>query len=71
MDFIKSKLSSIGSLLFLMGLVSTILSIFNYNLKLLIWIDLWGTFMGWVIRIFLIIGGAAIYLYTAKDKLEN
>ncbi|WP_074408435.1 hypothetical protein [Aquimarina megaterium] len=71
MDFIKSKLSSIGSLLFLMGLVSAILSIFNYNLKLLIWIDLWGTFMGWVIRILLIIGGAAIYLYTAKDELEN
>ncbi len=67
MDFIKSKIASFGGLLALMGLGSILLSIFNYNLRLLMWIDIWGTTMGWVIRIGLIVGGGAIYFMMGSN----
>ena len=71
MDFIKSKLSSIGALLVLFGIASGVLSFFDYNLKLLMWVDIWGTTMGWVIRIALIIVGAALlFLFNKSEDQE-
>ena len=70
MDFIKSKLSSIGALMAVFGVASSILSFFDYNLKLLMWVDLWGTTMGWVIRIGLIVGGAALFFMFNKSEEE-
>lgn len=68
MDFIKSKLSSLGALLAVFGLASAVLSFFDYNLKLLMWIDLWGTTTGWVIRTALIVVGAALFfLFNSED----
>lgn len=61
MDFIKEKAGKIGLILAAMGIMSIILSIFNYNIRLLMWVDLWGTGMGWVIRIALIVGGGALF----------
>jgi hypothetical protein len=59
-ETVKAKLPSIGAGMAVMGIASTLLSFFNYNLRLLMWIDLWGTSVGWIIRILHIVGGGAI-----------
>jgi len=61
MENIKSKLGQGGILLAAMGIMSIVLSLFNYNIRLLAWVDLWGNTMGWVIRILLILGGGTLY----------
>lgn len=62
MGTIKSKLSQAGIILAVMGIMSIVLSIFNYNIRLLAWVDMWGDTMGWVIRISLIVGGGILFL---------
>ncbi|QLG45318.1 hypothetical protein [Costertonia aggregata] len=57
----KKQLSGIGSFMALAGIISTALSFFNYNLRLLTWIDMWGETVGWIIRIGLIVVGAALF----------
>lgn len=70
MEDIKAKLGKGGLLLAAMGIMSMVLSIFNYNIRLLSWIDIWGSGMGWIIRILLIaIGGALFYMY-GRDAEE-
>ncbi|SFU20218.1 MULTISPECIES: hypothetical protein [Algoriphagus] len=73
MEDIKSKLGQGGLLLAAMGIISMLLSIFNYNIRLLAWIDIWGSGMGWIIRILLIvIGGALFYIYGRDtEEIEN
>ncbi|WP_425637877.1 hypothetical protein ACPUEN_00445 [Algoriphagus yeomjeoni] len=73
MEDIKSKLGQGGLLLAAMGIISMLLSIFNYNIRLLAWIDIWGNGMGWIIRILLIvIGGALFYIYGRDtEEIEN
>ncbi len=68
MEVIKSKLGQGGILLAAMGLLSMVLAIFNYNLSLLAWIDIWGTGLGWLIRILLIIGGGALFFFFGSDE---
>lgn len=46
----------------LAGIVSTLLSFVGYELRILMWIDMWGTGVGWAIRIGLIVVGAALFL---------
>lgn len=58
---LKSKVSGFGGAAALFGLVSIVLSFFDYNLRILMWIDSWGETMAWVIRIGLIIVGLAVY----------
>ena len=68
MEDIKSKLGNGGLLLAAMGIMSMVLSIFNYNIRLLAWIDIWGSTMGWIIRILLILaGGALFFFYGSYD----
>jgi len=71
MEQIKSKLGQGGLLLAAMGIMSIILSIFNYNIRLLAWIDLWGSTMGWILRILLIIGGGALFFIFGNDDDES
>lgn len=63
MENITSRLGQAGILLAAMGVMSIVLSIFNYNIRLLAWVDMWGTTMGWVIRILLIAGGGALFYF--------
>lgn len=51
------------------GIASIVLLFMNMNLKLLMWIDMWGPTVGWAIRIGLLVGGAALYfLSPAKEE---
>ncbi len=54
------KLSGLGGTLALVGLVSSVLSLVNYELVVLMWVDRWGTGIGWGIRIGLIVVGALL-----------
>lgn len=71
MDDIKSKIGKGGLILAALGIISIVLSIFNYNVRLLAWVDMWGDSMGWVIRILLIVGGGAIFYLFGRDEEES
>ena len=69
MENLKSKLGQGGLVLAAMGLISALLSIFNYNIRLLAWIDSWGSTTGWVLRAVLILaGGALFFLYGRAEE---
>tara|TARA_R110000751_G_scaffold214264_2_gene317750 strand:- start:425 stop:637 length:213 start_codon:yes stop_codon:yes gene_type:complete len=68
MDIIKSKLGKGGLLLAALGIMSIVLSFFNYNIRLLSWIDIWGNTMGWIIRILLIAGGGALFFLFGNEN---
>lgn len=70
MENFKVKLGKGGLLIAAMGIISIALSIFNYNIRLLAWVDLWGDTMGWVIRILLILIGGALYFFFGNYEEE-
>ncbi len=71
MENIKLKLGKGGLILAAMGIMSIVLSLFNYNIRLLAWVDAWGNTMGWVIRILLILGGGALFLFFGREEEEE
>ncbi|KAA2218804.1 hypothetical protein [Maribacter flavus] len=71
MENIKSKLGQGGLVLAAMGIISALLSIFNYNIRLLAWIDIWGSTMGWILRIVLVIAGGALFFLFGREKAEE
>ena len=71
MNDIKSKLGKAGLVMAALGIMSIVLSIFNYNIRLLAWIDIWGSTTGWIIRILLIIGGGALYYFFSDDDEDE
>lgn len=70
MEQIKLRLGKGGLVIAAMGIMSIVLSIFNYNIRLLAWIDIWGTTMSWIIRILLILGGGALFFFFGRDEEE-
>ena len=71
MENIKSRLGQGGLLLAAMGIMSIILSVFNYNIRLLAWIDIWGTTMGWIIRVILIILGGGLFIFFGRSTEDD
>lgn len=72
MEDIKSKIGKGGLLIAAMGVISALMYFFNYNIRLLAWIDIWGETMGWVIRVLLVIvGGALFFLWGTEDVEEE
>ena len=56
----------VGRLMIILGVLSSILSLFDYEMKLLMWIDKWGTGPAWGIRIGLIVVGFLLWNATRK-----
>lgn len=71
MDFIKGKIGQFGLFLAGLGAISIILSFFNYNVRLLAWIDIWGATAGWIIRILLIVVGLGLFLMMGGSQEEE
>jgi len=56
----------------LFGVLSSVLYLIGYNLRILMWIDTWGLTMGWVIRGGLIVAGAALFfLFGSGDDDDD
>ncbi len=70
MDFIREKIGQFGAFLALIGVLSAVLSIFNYNLRILMWVDAWGSTTGWLIRGGLVIIGLFLLLVIGKSTDE-
>ncbi|MFC5046233.1 hypothetical protein ACFSTE_04315 [Aquimarina hainanensis] len=68
MENIKTKLGQGGLLLAAMGIMSIVLSIFNYNIRVLSWVDLWGNTIGWVIRFLLILVGVVLFILFGRNE---
>ncbi len=68
MEDVEFNSDKLGLILAVIGILSIVLSIFNYNLRLLAWVDLWGITIGWIIRILLIIGGGALFFFFGEDE---
>ncbi len=71
MEDIKTKIGQGGLLIAAMGIISALLYVFNYNIRLLSWIDMWGDTMGWIIRaVLVIVGGALFFLLGREEEVE-
>lgn len=71
MEYIKAQLGKFGALLAVFGLASSVLSFFDYNLRLLIWIDIWGTGIGWALRIAFILVGAILFFLFGTNNSDD
>jgi len=65
-------MKSIGTYMAIAGLASIVLHFLGMNLKLLMWIDMWGTTVGWAIRIgLLVVGIALVAMGPASEEVES
>jgi hypothetical protein len=64
------NLKGIGGLLFLLGVGSIVLNLVGFEFKLLMWIDNWGTQVGWAIRGGMIVVGGALWLLIKAPAQE-
>ena len=71
MEDISIKLGKAGLLVSALGLISTVLYLFNYNVRILAWIDMWGTTMGWVLRGLFIFGGGALFYFFGREEEDE
>jgi len=65
------KLRSFAGFAAAAGLVSIVLNLVDYNLRILMWIDMWGDVMGWMIRGGLLVGGAAAYFLLPSGEAAS
>jgi hypothetical protein len=72
-NIMLDKLRSFAGFAAAAGLASIVLNLVGYNLRILMWIDLWGDVVGWMIRGGLLVGGAAAYflLPSASEAEEQ
>jgi len=59
-------MDKVGALLAVFGIASCVLYFLNMNLRVLMWIDSWGSTVGWVIRGGLIVVGGILFLLGRK-----
>ena len=64
----KSKISSAGGFLFLLGVASIVMYFIGFVPKILVWIDMWGETIGWAIRIGITVLGGLLFLVSTKMK---
>jgi hypothetical protein len=67
----KSKIGKVGLFIAALGIMSIVLSFFNYNIRLLAWIDMWGDTVGWVIKISMIVVGAVLFFVLGRENEEE
>jgi hypothetical protein len=64
-------MKSIGSLLLLFGAAAIIMGFMDFVPRILQWIYLWGETNAWIIKIGLVVLGAALYLIGSRKKAEE
>jgi hypothetical protein len=68
---IAGKISSLGAFLAFIGAMSSIITFFDYEVRLLAWINLWGSATAWGIRLALIVVGGGIFLVASGLDKSN
>ena len=66
----RLAMASFGGYLMVFGALSGVLSFFNYEFSLLMWIDAWGDAVAWFIRGGLILLGLSL-VTIEKRKVES
>ncbi|VTP94705.1 hypothetical protein [Sphingobacterium daejeonense] len=61
-------MKSIGSILFIYGLLAIIMNFFNAVPRLLLWIYNWGEGTAWGIKIVFVVVGAVLWIMGNKNK---
>lgn len=61
-------MKSLGGYLFFFGLGSIILDFVGMQFMLLMWIDNWGSTVGWSIRIGMLVIGGALWLLGRNQE---
>lgn len=64
-------MKNIGSLLVLFGAGSIVLNLIGYEFSILMWIDNWGTSVGWGIRGGLAAVGAVLFFLGWKAEQDQ
>ena len=64
----KSKISSAGLFLLLLGIASIIMNFIGFVPKILVWVDNWGVTAGWAIRVGITVLGTVLFLASKKMK---
>ena len=64
-------MASLGWYLIIFGAGSGLMSLFNYEFSLLMWIDTWGDGFAWLIRGAFILGGMALVSREQKQSQEQ
>lgn len=65
-SFLKGLFKRAGPALAISGLLSIVLSVIGLNLRILVWIDAWGTLLGWSLRIGLVVLGGIIWFLSRE-----
>lgn len=60
-------MARVGGLMALMGVVSSLLTFTEYELRLLLWIGAWGDSVAWFVRLALVVVGLA--MMVGEDRL--
>ncbi len=61
-------MGTIGMYMAIAGVASIVLHFLGMNLAILVWIDMWGPTMGWVIRIGLIVVGVLLLIAGGRGE---
>lgn len=62
----SAKIASFGAFMALAAVISSVLSFVGYNLRVLMWVDMWGETMGWVVRGGVLVAGGLLYFVFSK-----
>jgi len=65
------KARSFAGFIAFAGLMSIVLNLVGYNLRILMWIDLWGDTVGWLIRVALLVGGVALFFLLPSEEAKQ
>jgi len=60
-------MKKLGGYMLFFGIGSIVLSYLNMQFIILAWIDMWGSSVGWAIRIGLIVGGGLLLLLAKRN----
>jgi hypothetical protein len=63
---VRQVISTIGAVIAIYGITSSVLLFIGYTMRLLVWVDQWGSAAGWIIRAVLIAAGVVMYITGRK-----
>ena len=64
-------MKSIGGWMVIFGLGSFVLGLIGYEFTLLMWVDNWGSAVGWIIRGALVVVGGLLWFTGNNEETAN